>query len=164
MEVLNTFGLQPILLLAQIVNFLVLLFILKKFLYKPILKVLDERKAKIENSIHDAEEIEKRLVAIESEREDKINKAVNEARGIVNEARKNAETIIADAHHKAEKDIQDLTKKAKDSLALERDKLHQEIKKELANMIVLGLEKVAGKVLTSSDQKDLVKETIQHLS
>ena len=48
MEIIKQFGINPILLAAQVVNFIVLLFIFKKLLYKPILKVLDERKKKIE--------------------------------------------------------------------------------------------------------------------
>jgi len=62
MEIFNQFGINPLLLLAQVVNFAVLLFILKRFLYKPILKVLEERKKRIEESLKNAEEIEKRLV------------------------------------------------------------------------------------------------------
>jgi len=51
MEILKEFGIQPTLLLAQIVNFLIILFVLKKFFYKPIIKVLDARKKRIEVSL-----------------------------------------------------------------------------------------------------------------
>ena len=61
MEFLKEFGIQPTLLIAQIVNFLIILFILKKFFYKPIIKLLDDRKKKIEESLKNAELIEERL-------------------------------------------------------------------------------------------------------
>ena len=69
MDILNQFGVQPILLAAQVVNFLILLFILKKFLYGPILKVLDSRKKTIEQSLKNAEEIERRLLETTEEKE-----------------------------------------------------------------------------------------------
>src|SRR4030067_222054 len=61
MEVLEDFGVEPILLLAQVVNFVILLYILKRFLYKPILKVLEERKKRIETSVKQSEDIQKRF-------------------------------------------------------------------------------------------------------
>ncbi|MBI2593944.1 F0F1 ATP synthase subunit B, partial [Candidatus Daviesbacteria bacterium] len=71
-KILSDFGVQPVLLLAQIVNFLVLLWILNKLLYKPVLKVLEERKAKIEKGLKNAEEIEKRLAQTAEEEEKAI--------------------------------------------------------------------------------------------
>ena len=61
MEILKNFGIQPTLLLAQIVNFTIILFVLKKFFYKPITKVLEERKRRIEESLKNADEIEAKL-------------------------------------------------------------------------------------------------------
>ena len=56
MEILNNFGFEPILFFAQIVNFLIIYLVLKKFLYKPLLKVLNDRKHKIEEGLKSAEE------------------------------------------------------------------------------------------------------------
>ena len=69
MDILSQFGVKPILLAAQVVNFLILLFILKKFLYGPILKVLSERRKKIEDSLKNVEEIEKRYNEMKEIRE-----------------------------------------------------------------------------------------------
>ena len=73
MDILNQFGISPVLLTAQVVNFLVLLFILKKLLYGPLLKVLAERRKKIEDSLKNAEEIELRL----QETNEKIDKMLS---------------------------------------------------------------------------------------
>ena len=62
MEFLKDFGVNPILLLAQIVNFTVLLILLKKFFYKPILKVLEERKHKIETSVTQTQKNQNKLL------------------------------------------------------------------------------------------------------
>src|SRR3990167_6839778 len=61
MDIFENFGIQPTLLFAQIVNFVIILYLLKRFFYKPILKVLDERKKKIEESLRNADLIETKL-------------------------------------------------------------------------------------------------------
>ncbi len=163
MEILNQFGVQPILLIAQIVNFLVLLFILKRFLYKPLLKVLDERKQKIAKSLKDAEKIAKELENTEANKEKILVDASLEARQIIEEATKSASEVISQAHEKATAGISTMIKKAEDSISLEREQMHQEIKTELADMVALALERVTGKVLTQKDQKEILQKTIQDL-
>lgn len=162
-KILSDFGIQPILLLAQVVNFLVLLFILKKLLYTPILKLLEERKSKIEKSIKHADEIELKLAQTEEDREKKLAKASAEAREIIDEATKSASQIIDEARLKASKDMEEIVKKGSETINAEREKMHQEIREELAQLIEVSLEKVADKVLTTKDQKELVSKTIRNL-
>ncbi|KKR81217.1 MAG: ATP synthase subunit b [Candidatus Daviesbacteria bacterium GW2011_GWA1_41_61] len=163
MEILNEFGVKPVLLIAQVVNFLLLLFILKRFLYKPILKALEQRKQKIVQSLKNAEEIEKRLEAVSKEREEALRKASKEAETIIGEATTSADRIIAQAHEKAQKDISKMIERSQQSLKLEREKLYQDIKGELAGLVMVALEKVTGKVVTEKDQKELIKKSIKQL-
>lgn len=163
MSFLNDFGVQPILLAAQVVNFLLLLFILQKLLYKPILKVLDERKKKITDSLKNAEEIERKLEQISEEREKKLIETQREVKEILADASKTAEVIVKDAHLKAQKDIAKMTEKAQASFEAERDKLHQEIKVEFADLVSLGLQKVVGKSLSEKEKKELVEKSLKEL-
>ena len=162
-KIFADFGIQPILLLAQVVNFLVLLFILKKLLYTPILKVLESRKQKIEKSLKDAEEIELKLIQTDEEREKKLAKASEQAREIIDEATKSASLVIEEAHLKASKDMENIVKIGTETINAEREKMHQEIREELAQLIEVSLEKVAGKILTTRDQKELIQKTIKQL-
>ncbi|KKQ66447.1 MAG: ATP synthase subunit b [Candidatus Daviesbacteria bacterium GW2011_GWA2_38_24] len=163
MEIFNEFGVQPLLLLAQVVNFLILLFILKKFLYKPILNILEERKQKITSSLKNAEEIEKRLQKIESERDEALKKASKEAKELLQSASESADQIIQDAHSKAQKDIQDLVKKTKAVLDAERESLHKEIRDEIADIVVASLEKIAQKSLSEKEKQEFVQKSIKEL-
>lgn len=163
MDILNQFGVQPILLAAQVVNFLILLFILKRFFYKPILKILEERKNKIANSIKQAEEIEKRLLSLESEREERLKKADAEAKAIIIEAGKQSDSLINDARLKAKHEIEKLIEKNNEAMRKTRDKLYQEIRMDLANLISIGLQKITKGVLTKKDHQDLIKETVKNL-
>lgn len=163
MDIFNQFGIQWTLLLAQAVNFLILLYILKRFLYKPVLKMLEERRNKIAQSLKDADEIEKQLAKTEEDRLKTLEKALDEGKGIINEAKESAEQIIADAHKKAQDDIVDLVEKAEQSIAQERAKMHQEIREELSDMVVTSLKAVTGKVLTKKDQEELVDKNLKNL-
>ena len=102
MEILNQFGVQPILLAAQVVNFFILLFLLKKFLYGPILKVLNERKKRIEDSLKNAEEIEKRLQETNEKIDQMLAKASKEGQEVIDEATAQANLIIEDSKTRAE--------------------------------------------------------------
>ena len=161
--VIKTFGVQPSLLAAQVVNFLVLLFLLKKFAYRPILKMLDARREKIALSLKQAEQIENRLQAIEAEKDQRLKAAAKEAQAIISEATKSGAQLIEEARQKASEDIKVLLKKNEEAMAREHDLLQKQIKAELSEMIVIGLTKVAKKVLTEKDKNMLVSETIRSI-
>ncbi len=163
MEIIKNFGIQPILLLAQLVNFTILLIILQKFLYKPMLKVLNERKNKIADSLKNADEIEKRLKSMDAERDKRLNDAIHEAKEIVEEAAQNASDIIRQSQQKAAADVQIMTDRAEKLLELEREKLHKEIREEIGNMVILGIEKVINKTLSTEDRKKLADEAVTGL-
>src|ERR1035437_2709692 len=97
MEILKNFGFDPILLVAQIVNFLIILFLLKKFLYKPVLDMLKKRKDDIEKGVKDAEE--GRLT---------LEKALEEEKKILRIAQEQSKKIIDDAGNQAIAIAQDI--------------------------------------------------------
>lgn len=159
MNVLTQFGVDWPHLIIQIINFAIILIVLKIFLYKPMLKVLQERKDRIAKSMQDAEEIQKQLQASEAEREKKLQKAIAEAQEIINEAKQSASEIIQEAHSKAEEDIKTMIARSETSLKVEQERLHQEMRSELANLVVSAMKKVAPHVLTKEDQERIIQES-----
>lgn len=112
MELVEQLGLDWRLLLSQAVNFLILLVLLRQFAYKPLLKVLKERRAKIEGGLEKAEEAEKRLLEVDDIAKDKMKATEAEAMAMIrategkskelevamlNEARKKEATMLANA-------------------------------------------------------------------
>lgn len=162
-SILHDFGINPLLLSAQVVNFLILLFILKKILYKPMLKMLEERKAKIAQSMKQAEEIEQTLLRTEEAKEKKLIRATEEAKKVIAVATEESTQIIAEAHTKAQSDIEEMLKKGQQAVNLEREKLQQEMREELSGIVAMALEKVTGKVLDQKDQKELIERSIRSL-
>ena len=163
MEILKQFGIDPILLIAQVVNFLILLFILKKLLYKPLLGVLETRKKRIEESLKNAEEIEKRLNEISGREQEAILKSAKEGEKIIKEAGDSAAQIIEEAKNKYEGILVQAAEDSKKLNETEKIKLQQEIKDNLADFIVLALEKITGKVLTAGQKKEILEKEINKL-
>lgn len=163
MDFLKDFGVQPVLLAAQVVNFLVLLWILKKLLYKPILKVLEERKQRIAESLKNTEEIEKRLNKLSEEEQKKILKAAQEGELIIKQAQESGVQIIEEAKAKAQGLHEKILEEAYGQIKVEREKLKQEVREHLADFVVLALQKITNKVLTTKDQKKMVKEAVREI-
>lgn len=161
--ILTDFGVQPVYLVAQIVNFLIVLLVLKRFMYKPILKILEDRKTTITSNLIKAEELEQQLQKIKEESEFKRLNASNEAQKITAKASDTAHQIIKEAHHQAALDIKMMLKRGKEALAQEQEKMKEETQKELINLVVLGVSQVASKVLDESDHKKIVAETIKKI-
>src|SRR3990167_3215932 len=106
MDILHNFGIQPTLLFAQIVNFLIILFLLKKFFYKPIVKLLEDRKKKIEESLKNADLIEERLKKTEEKSAQIIEEARRNSQNLISESKKEADRILAQAAIEARKNAE----------------------------------------------------------
>ncbi len=162
-KIIADFGVQPIYLAAQAVNFLILVIVLNKFLFKPLLNVLEQRKQKVAESLDNAEQIKLKLSEAESEAEEKVAHASRQAKTLLENAANRADRIIADAHEKAHADAEHIINKGKASVEAEREAMQKEVQQEFAKLLVLGIEKVSGKVLNEGDHTKIVDETIEGL-
>lgn len=166
MDLIDKLGIDLKLLLAQIVNFAILLFILTKLIYKPLLKVLDDRKKMIAKSVDDSKKIEDRLVAIEADKDKVLANAGKEAMVIVEKAKKEAEEEHAKNLAVAKKEISTLAERYRAQLKEEKSEMMNEIKKEVAELVVLSSEKILGREFSHDDQSRLesaIKEEIKSI-
>jgi F-type H+-transporting ATPase subunit b len=164
MEILNQFGINPLLLAAQVVNFLILLFILKKFMYKPILKVLDERKERIAQSLKNAEEIERKLALTEEEKDKILAMASSEAQKMIDETKKEIDALKVELTQNAQEQAEGIIKKGQEAARSEAEKMKQEIMVNMAEIVAKGMEKVTGKVLNKKDRENIIEKEIKNLS
>ena len=163
MDILKEFGVDPLLLVAQIVNFLILLFILRKFMYGPILKVLDTRKKKIEESLKNAEEIEKVLAKTNEETERMISKALLEQEKMLTESKVMVAQMINDGKVQASQIIAKAQQQAQELIQAERGKLEQEVKQNLSTIVSLALEKVLGKTISRLENKKIIEKAVREI-
>lgn len=164
MEILNQFGVNPILLFAQVVNFLVLLFILKRFLYKPILKVLSERRQKIEQSLRNAEEIKKKLLETQEESEKILAKTAAQTQKMMDDAKKELELFRDEMRQNAKREAEQIIRKGQESAQAQALRMQQEVMSKMAEIVAVGIEKVTGKVLNKKEQKDILEREVKNIS
>lgn len=158
MEAIESLGIDWKLLIAQIINFAILLILLKKFLYTPILNMLDQRKGKIEKGLKDSEEAEKKLAECETECKKISQEAVKESEKIIASARKLAETETKKIIAEAEKKSQKIITLAQEDAESRKENALKEAKKELIDLIALSTEKVLGKNVDKSSVGEVVSK------
>ena len=163
MEILEDFGVEPILLLAQVVNFVILLYILKRFLYKPILKVLEERKKKIETSVKQSEEMQKRFDEITKKQTEILDKAKVESEQIIEGAKNEAKILADQIQLNATNAGNETIKRTQQTLEIEKQKMINEAKREIVDVVTSITEKVVQKNLTKGDKERLVRQVLTEI-
>lgn len=161
--ILEAFGVDAKLLLAQLLNFGILAFLLTKFLYKPMFKVLNERTKKAEEIETGAKEIAEARSDMETWRKDQRRSAKEEADDIIKVATVDAQKQRADILAKANTEAEALRDKASRSIELERDRVFQESQQELAGIALLAAEKVLGRETREDDTRRLAEEAVNAL-
>lgn len=160
MEALSNLGVDWRLFLAQAVNFLILLFVLKRFAYTPMLRFLDERSTKIEKGLKDAEAANKRLEEAQNEQKSILTEAQKEARTIVEEAVMVAKRRDTEQLEKTKSEIAKMLEMSQKSIALEKEKMLREAKAELGSLVVMATEKIAGVKIDTAKDNELIRETV----
>lgn len=158
MEILDQFGFDIKLFAAQIVNFLVIAFIFKKFLYKPILGVLDQRKHTIKRGLQDAEKAQKELEKAEAKSEELLKKASKEAEKMLDEAKAQAQEAREEMVTKTKLDVEKMMAETKLQIELERENFKKEaegLSLELSRQI---LNQAIGSLFDQKQKDILVKK------
>ena len=163
MEILENLGIDWKILLAQTINFLVILYLLKRFAYRPFLKILRERKEKIDKGIKRSEEIEKRIQAIKSQKEKILENARQNAfqilKQIEEKGRGKAEQIIKESQKEKEKILEMARKQGE----MEIEKMQEIQRKGIIN-ISLGLtEKILKMKIDAEKDKQIIEEFLLNL-
>ena len=158
---MEAIGINLQLLVAFLINFLILFGLLTAVLYKPVLKMLDERQARIKESLEQAEKIKDQTTRSEEQVKAAIETARKEGQSIIAQASQIAEKLKEEAKDGARKEAETIISKAKDDIKLERDKSIAELRNEFANLTVLAAEKVIKESLDTQKHKKLINEVLE---
>jgi len=163
MDIIKDFGIDPLLLGAQVVNFVILLFILKKFLYKPLLNLLQKRQNEIKEGIAKASNAQEILEKAILQEKNILRNANNIAKKIINDAteesletakqiqdnaRKETDTILNNARLKIEKEVKDAEKRLTENVS--------------ASSLIF-LQKALGQLFTKQQQEEVMKTALKRL-
>lgn len=163
-ETAETFGWNPWLFLSQVISFTAVALLLRKFAYQPILKVLHERRDRIEESLRNAERIKQELADAEKRHAEILAKANAEAQKMIDEARQSAGIVTERKTQEAIAAAEQIMAKAREAAALEHERTMQQLKHELGRLVVDTTAKVTGKVLTPDDQRRLQEEAARQVA
>ncbi|OGG04467.1 ATP synthase F0 subunit B [Candidatus Gottesmanbacteria bacterium RBG_16_37_8] len=157
-------GIQPIPLLLQVINFLLLLLLLKKFLYAPILQMLKDRRKKIEEGLEFGEKMKVEFDKSEKKRSEIVNKGKIEAQKIVEEARKTAKKKEEELIDKAEKEAAEIIERAEKELAVMKEKLEKDIHGKAIEVAQRLVEKLIKDALSETAQKAIIDKKIKEVT
>jgi len=160
-DLVKIFHIDYKLVIAQAINFTVVLLVLYKFAYNPILKILNDRTERIEKGLKDAEGAQKKMEEITEKEKEVLIEAKKEAQKIISEAEsrgeKNQAEMIVEAKGKIDKKIDEAKAKIED----EKKKMLQEVKAEISDLVVLATEKILDEKIDGEKDKELIKSAIQ---
>ena len=160
---LDAFGVDAPKLLFQVINFLLLLYLLNRFLFKPVLKLLDEREARIRKGLEDAEAAARDRELAKAEREAAVDEARKEAQAMIARATKIADDskaeILADAKAQAEK----VTARATEEITAEKERAMAELRATVADLALEAASRLVRKDMDGPTQRKLVEDFLSEV-
>lgn len=163
MKIFSDLGFEPVFFAAQIINFLILAYLFKRFLYKPVLKVLHEREQKIAQGLKDAEGSRVQLEESEQKKDEIIRKAALEAEKIIDETKKNALNLKLELAASAKKEADKIIREAVEAARLEFERAQRHAQENTIELSRKLLEKIIGEIFTREEKEKIVQRNIKRL-
>ncbi len=151
-KIFGPFGVKPALLIAQIINFGIVSAIVYYFAIKPVLANVDERGKKIAEGLKYTEDMKIKLAQTEQQQAEVLKQASLEGKKVIGEARDTAKALVDKAAQDATRTAEDIIKKGQEAVALERQKMLNDLRKEVATLVVATANRVLGRDLTADER------------
>lgn len=156
---MDALGINGAFLIAQIVNFVLLLLILRAFLYKPMLKMLENRKLRIAEGLQAAEVARREAEAERAQLQAQLDSERRDAMERIAAASKRGETLASEIEANARQEAQRIVDEAREDAVRERERILAEAQDQIADLALLAAEKVLGRELASREsQRAFVNE------
>ena len=156
-------GIEPAMLLTQIVNFVILAVILTKFLYKPILKLIDQRRKTIEEGLTLTEQMKVKEEELVKEKEAMLDKAKNEGQKLIEECQERGRKLENEIIISANEEAKGIKEKAKREIDQERAKLWEELEKQMLEVASGMAKTVVMDFLDQKNQLQLIDKKLEKL-
>ncbi len=163
-DVLGTLGINWKLFVAQLVNFGLILLVLWKFAYKPLLKIMDDRAAKIEQGIKDALASSQSRTLAEADRANIVTEARKSAKEIMDAATILAEKERVEAAARTRAEVQKVVDQGREQIRAEKDKMMAEAKAEVGTLVAMAAEKVLKGKIDASIDAGLIAKAIKDVA
>jgi F-type H+-transporting ATPase subunit b len=163
-NVAQQFGVYWPNLIAQVILFVIVYFVLRKYAFGPVVAMLEERRRRIEEGQLNAERIKKQLAEAQAKYEEILARANAEAQRLIEEVRLSGERLSEQKRQQAMAEAEQIITKARESIEQERERTMIELKRDFGRLVVEVTEKVTKKVLTPEDQQRINEEALRDLA
>lgn len=158
MDILKEFGFDPTLFIAQVINFLIVFFLLKKILYKPVLNMLNKRSEDIKQGLKDKEDAEKMLLDAQSKEAEILQKAQAKAEKIIEDAKAEANEARTHIEEAARKDAEKMLATARETIETETKQAEEHLTAKIGTVAISLLEKSLTGVFGKTEQAAVLKK------
>jgi F-type H+-transporting ATPase subunit b len=148
-------------LIAQLLIFLVMLGVLYRFAWGPLLKILNERRERIQQGVEATERAKRELEEAERERQVKLEEARREAQAILDRIAKQGEDLRKELETKAREQAEGLIARAGAEIHQEREKAVQDLREQVADLAVMAAGRIIGESLDAKKHRELIERTIE---
>jgi len=162
-DLIKTFQIDWKLLIAQMINFTVVIIVLGLFAVKPLIKLMKEREDRIAGGIKHAEEMEEKIKEIAKLKEEEIKQGRKDGQNLIIQAEKTAEDLRQEKIQKTILEIEKMAKEARGRIREERDEMIKDVKNELGGLIATALNKVTSQVIAEHTHTQLIDDVIKDL-
>ena len=164
-DILTQFGVTWPKFLAQVLIFLIVYLVLKKYAFGPVMEVLEERRKRIEEGEENLKPRSRQTSRPRRRRRTRSSaRPTSSAERLISEARESAETVGEKTRVEAQAEANNIISKARETTELERSQMLSQLKGDFGRLVIDTASKVTGKVLTDEDQKKINDETIGQVS
>ena len=163
-ETLKTLGIYWPKLIAQTINFAIVLFVLWKWAYRPVLAILEERQQRIADAMKNADKIKSELASAQAKAQEILTQASVQGIKMIEESRVSAAKILELESQKAIATANNIIAKAKQASEAELIRMKAELRKEVGRLVVATSAKVTGGILTAEQQTRLAEDTNKQLA
>ena len=160
MELLKNFGFDPVLLGAQVVNFLIIFYVLKRFLYKPVLEMLKKRQQEVKEGLKQAEEAKILLEQTQEKEKEILKKARLTAEQLVKDARLEAVETAVKIEENAKQQAFRLIEDAKRQLELEEKETEKKLATYVSRLAIELLTKSSKYLFSEKEQKEIMANAL----
>lgn len=163
MDILKNFGVDPVLLGAQVINFLILFYIMKRFLYKPLLEMLKKREGTIKEGLKNAEEARILLEKTAEKEKEVLRRAQEETKKMIALAREKAEVTAKEAEERSKKHADKVIAETKEQLQKEAKETEARITRHVSEIAVKMLERALTGMVDKKEQNEIMEKVAKKI-
>lgn len=157
-------GIQPIQLLTQTINFLIMVFVLQKLLYKPIMTALENRRKKIEEGLKLTQMLKVEMEKVEKKKGEILEKARKDARVVIEDGKKAGEGVRAEIIAKAQEEAKEIVEKGRKDIELERKEMEVQLQGQTVEIAAEMTRRLLSDTLSVADQKTIIEKRLKKIA